>query len=92
MTKRERKKLRILLKKWTKCEIYARLMPFIAWPDWGAAYQDKWQVEEQIRELLYGTSDLVELGQKWGLSINPPKKPKRKKSTKHHHIGRHDNR
>lgn len=72
MTKKEKrqlekyKKLRKLVRQWTKAEIMARYgefsdLEFIDYAIKGREAIDK------IRKLLYGTSDIIELGLDWDL-------------------------
>ena len=75
MTEKKTKKLRKLLKRWTRAEIMARQgdlagLEFIDYALLEVEFRDK------IRKLLYGESNLVELGLKWGML----KKKKRKRS------------
>ncbi len=44
----------------------ARFLPF-HWMEYGDYYFQHLQLEDQIRELVFGTSRLEELGEKWGL-------------------------
>lgn len=67
----DRKELYRLLKKWTRYRILGRCLPFSQWPE-AQDYQEKaLKVEGEIRELLYGTSDLGALGTEWDLPIDP---------------------
>jgi len=83
MRKKKVKKLLKLLKQWTKAEVMSRIgvCKGMAFGDYYASHLDK---EEAIRKLLYGTSDLVELGRKWELPLvgNNDEKTRRKKKTK----------
>ena len=70
MLPEDRKKLFDLIEKWTRAEIMARLCPFYRFPEWGEASQQVHDFADEIRELRFGTSDLVELGHRWGLPID----------------------
>lgn len=64
ITKRQIKRLLRLIEKETRCEIMARIgqfhnLGFIDYALKQIEYKDK------IREMLFGSSNLVELGQKW---------------------------
>lgn len=67
MTEKKIKKLRKLLKQWTRAEIMARHggdfknLEFI---DYALG---EVELRNKIRNLLYGTFNLIELGTKWGL-------------------------
>ena len=67
------KRLKKLLRQWTRAEIMSRLSTF---PNGYASdfFSKKIEIEDEIREFLYGTSDLVALGKKWKLLAE--KKPK----------------
>ncbi len=79
MLPEKRKKLYALLEQRTRAEIMSRHCPFFNWPDWGQMYFDMQEIDNQIRELLYGTSDLVKLGHRWNLPINPPTEQEQKR-------------
>ena len=77
MTEKKVKKLRRLLKQWTKAEIMARLggdFKSLGFIDYALG---EVELRNKIRKFLYGTSDLVELGTKWKLLQK--KKPRTKK-------------
>ena len=60
--------LHALIEQWTRVEIMARLGQLgISSIDFARIKIDK---ENEIRKLLYGTSDLVALGKKWNLFKN----------------------
>jgi hypothetical protein len=73
MTLKKRKKLYALLEQWTRCECISRFAPF-GWPDCGDYFFKKLKKEKQIRKLMFGTGDLLELGEKWNLPGCGPKK------------------
>ncbi len=58
-------KLLALLKTWTQCEVQGRLGEWprsdlaICWP------HRQVEIEDEIRVLLYGSSDLIVLAHKW---------------------------
>ena len=68
-----------LLEQWTRAEVLARLGLL-----GGEGFIDHYNImlkkEDEIRELLYGTSDLVQLGNLWKLPI---RKNKKKRSMTH---------
>ncbi len=55
-----------LIKQWTRAEIMARhgVMRNLEFCDY---YMKSVQLENEIRMLLYGTDNLVTLGEEWGL-------------------------
>ena len=69
MTKSKRKKLYKLLKLETRCEIIARHGKFSDFKVWGQAAFDQLKYKSKIRKLMFGTSDLVELGKRWKMKI-----------------------
>lgn len=82
MTKKEAKKLYKLIKRWTRAEIMARIgqfdnLEFIDYALKEVEYRDK------IRELLYGTSNLVELGEQFGMLGKIKSKKNKKRFRKH---------
>ena len=84
MTKLKRKKLYRLLEEWTRYDIAARFAP-IGWVGWGDCYNEKLKREEQIRKLMFGTEDLLELGKLWkikGCRDKTEKKTKKGLKTK----------
>jgi len=84
MTKLKRKKLYRLLEEWVRYNIAARFAP-IGWIGWGDCYNEKLKCEEKIRKLMFGESDLLELGKLWKIKgcIDEKKiKPKKKHKTK----------
>ena len=76
MNKLKRKRLLKLIKEWTKSEVLARQGVGIAYAEFSMVMIEK---EDEIRELLYGTSSLVELGRKFGLPVDTIKKKKIKR-------------
>ena len=80
MKKEDRKQLYALLKIWARSQIIARVGG-IGGPH-QVAFQEKLNMEDAILELMYGTSDLVELGLKWKLLEPRPDKKKRGKKVK----------
>jgi len=69
------KKLLTLLEQWTRYEVVSRLAP-IEKLEYGDAFAEMIKKENEIREMLYGTSNFVELGDAW--NIIRPRKKKRK--------------
>ena len=68
---------------WTKYDIAARFAP-IGWVGWGDCYNEKLKREWQIRKLIFGTGDLLELGKLWNIK-GCRDKPKKKTNTKNLH-------
>lgn len=58
--------------------------PAVGFPDYGDYFRDKLDKADEIRELLFGTSDIIQLGEHLGLPVNPRhiRKKKRKKDKK----------
>lgn len=79
---RKYKKLKKLVEQWTRAEVMSR-SPAIGFPDYGDYFRIKLEKADEIRKLLYGTSDLIQLGEAFGLPVNPrPVKRKKKKDKK----------
>ena len=76
MKKSEAKKLWQLVEQWTRAEVMARLGRFdnLEFADY---YEIKLKKEDEIRELVLGTSNQVELAQRWNMI-----KKKRKRGKK----------
>jgi len=55
-----------LLEQWTRAEIMARLASLPP-TDYANYYVIKMNLEDDIRQLLFGTKDLVQLGLKWNM-------------------------
>jgi len=83
MTKSERKKLYKMIEKSTRCEIIARFAPR-GWPDYEDYFYEKLKTEDEIRKLMFGTGDLLDLGRRWGIRgcADPNTKHKKKKIVK----------
>lgn len=71
-------RLEKLIEQQTRAEIMARLGPVQSSVDY---FQTCLQKMDEIREQLFGSSNLVTLGVQWGL-ITPPKLKRSKKRTK----------
>jgi len=78
---RKYKKLKKLVDQWTRAEVMAR-SPAIDFPEYGEYAVAEFDLRDDIRELMYGTSNLIEIGEKLGLPVKPKKgkKPRVKKS------------
>lgn len=65
-----------LIEQWTRAEIIARHVPFNELKC-NSEYQSYChlhiQLEDKIRQVLFGTDDLVELGIRWGILKDPEK-------------------
>lgn len=74
----QRKELLRLIEQETRAEIVARLGRFdnLGYLDYAQIQLDK---KDEIRKLIFGTSDILVLGERWEL-IKP--KPRRKKKKK----------
>ena len=66
MTEEQIKQLLDLIEQWTRAEIVARLVPFDN-KEFANYAQIQIEKENEIRRLIFGTDDLVELGIKWNL-------------------------
>lgn len=80
MKKKQAIKIFKWIEEWTRATIMARHGEFgnsLEFGDYAAAAGD---IEDKIREELYGKCDLVQLGLDWGLL-----KPRKKRNRKHKH-------
>ena len=80
MNKKRRKKLYRLIEKECRAEIMARLGPF--WPESGDYASRSIRLKNKIWKLMFGTSNIVELGHKFGLPIDPPRRERVTKKKK----------
>ena len=67
------KKLLKLVKEWTRAEVMAR-SPITNFPAYAEYFTVKIDKEDEIRELLFGTSNLIEIGDNLGLTKAKGKK------------------
>ena len=65
--------LRDLVNQWTRAEVMAR-SPAVGFPECAEYDQSRRELEDQIRILLFGTSNLIEIGEKLGLPVHVKKK------------------
>jgi len=74
----QRKELLKLIEQWTRAEIMARLGRFdnLEYLDYAQIQLDK---KDEIRQLVFGTSDILVLGDRWGLIKPKRRKKKRRK-------------
>lgn len=66
LTKKKALRVIQLIEYWTKAEIMARMSP-ISNKDFTNYVDKKIELEDEIRQELFGEKDLVKLGKKWGL-------------------------
>jgi hypothetical protein len=52
----------------------------IGWPDSGDYTLKAIKYQDRIRQLVFGTSNLVDLGHKFNLPIDPPRREKKHKN------------
>ncbi len=80
MRKSEATKIYKLLEEWTRADVMSRMGRFdnLEFADYAMIKIEK---ENEIRELLYGTSNIAELADKWNL-IKRKKKKKKKRGKK----------
>jgi len=86
LKKSEAQKIYSLLNQWTRCEIISRHGQFDNL-EFAQYAVKKIEIENRIRKILYGSSDLVRLGIKWELlkpKIKRRKKKKRDKNKRQH--------
>ena len=74
----QRKELIKLIEQWTRAEIMARLGRFdnLEYLDYAQIQLDK---KDEIRQLVFGSSELVTLADRWGLVKDKPRRKKKKK-------------
>lgn len=75
---KQRRRLLKLIEKWTRAEIMSRL-GHATMSEACDYFQKKLDLEDEIREFLFGTSDFVVLGVRWNLVMDPNEKKKKKK-------------
>ena len=79
MKKKQAIKIFKWLEEWTRCVIMARHGEFGNSLEFGDYAASAREIEDKIREELYGKCDLIQLGLDWGLL------KQRKKNRKHKH-------
>jgi hypothetical protein len=77
ITKKQAIRLASLMERQTRAEIMARLSP-LGGEDNTDYFMMKLKAEDKMRELLFGTADMVELGLQWELIKPRKQKPKSK--------------
>jgi hypothetical protein len=82
------RKLKKLVDEWTRAEVMSR-SPAIAFPEYGEYYKIKMDKADEIRMLMYGTSDLLEIGARLGLPVKPPHLRKKHVKKANHKKFRH---
>ena len=70
-----------LYEEYTRATIAARIGP-LGFPACGDFFLLAQQKEDELQEYLFGTSDLVQLGEMWGIVKEPKKKRKKKRKRK----------
>ena len=78
---KQRKELLSLIEQWTRAEIMARLGRFdnLEYLDYAQIQIEK---EDEIRELVFGTSDILVLNDMWGLVKSKRHRKKKKRRSK----------
>lgn len=71
------KKLKKLIEQWTRAEVMSRVGECRGM-GYGDYFMESLNVRDKIREMLYGTSDLIELAAKFDLPVSKDIKTKRK--------------
>jgi hypothetical protein len=81
MKKEDRQLLYKLIEQQTRAEIISRHGKLGLVTEAGDYFQIKLQKEDQIRKLMFGSSDLIKLGLRWGL-LEPDNKKEHKRTKK----------
>jgi len=81
-THKQLKELKKLVEQWTRADVMSRVSGFgekgqLVCVDFAILKLDK---EKEIRELLFGTSEIYILAERWNMI--PPEKPNRRKNKK----------
>jgi len=69
------------LEEWTRCEIMARFGRFDNF-EYADYAMKKIEIEDEIRQFLFGSSELVTLGERWGMIKKEEKRKKKSKKIK----------
>ncbi len=67
-----------LYEEYTRAIVAARIGP-LGFPACGDFFLLSQQKEDELQKYLFGTSDLVQLGEMWGIVKEPKRKKKKKK-------------
>ncbi len=70
-----------LYEEYTRATVAARIGP-LGFPACGDFFLLAQQKEDELQEFLFGTSDLVQLGEMWGIIKERKKKRKKKRKLK----------
>lgn len=81
ITRKQAQRLVQLLERETRCEIMARFAPFNNL-EFAEYARKQMTFKNKIRKFLFGTSDLVELGDTWGMLTSGPRRPHVKRKLK----------
>jgi hypothetical protein len=78
----QRRQLLRLIEQWTRAEIMARLGRFdnLEYADYFRIKLDK---EDEIRQLLFGESELIQLAYKWNMISESESKSRQRKKKRH---------
>ena len=74
MTKKEVQRVLKAIDRWTRAEIMSRYSDRPDWRDYGPI---KIKYEDRIRKIIYGTKDMIEIGQNLGILSKPKRRKKR---------------
>lgn len=82
ITKKQAGDIFQLIEQWTRCEIIARHAPLVP-EKYTKYYETHIAIADKLREKLFGTANLYDLGIKWGiLKEQPTRKERRKQNQK----------
>lgn len=89
LTRKQANYLYTLVERWVRAGVMAR-SPAVGFPDYGEYFKTKLDLEDQIRRYMFGTDNIIELGHRLGLPVDPPPvRPKAKRKVKHKKKVRH---
>jgi hypothetical protein len=72
MMPEDRKELYRLIEQWTRCELCYRFGA-MGVPEFMQGHADHMDYEDKIRDLMFGTHDMLELATRWGIVRPLPK-------------------
>ena len=71
LTRKQANHLYTLVERWVRAGVMAR-SPAVGFPDYGEYFKTKLDLEDDIRRYMFGTDNIIELGHRLGLPVDPP--------------------
>ena len=86
LTRKQATHLLALVEQWTRATVMSR-SPAVGFPEYGHYFKVKLDLENKIRRYVFDTDNIVELGHKLGLPVDPkPERPTMKRKRSKHAV------